>query len=218
MFKGLLKLIAQQPDDAIATKLQSEPIVSKYWINLGAALVLALATMSVGTLVLLKRSHVDPPESNIVNLQKKTIQTVVTLPYPHQSFKNLSGWVAEAIRVSYGLSFSKIDDQIADAEYYFTPTGYTMYLKALESSHFKADIVNKRLEVGVVPIQNPVLINSGTSGDTEFWRIRVPILTSFYAGEKPVIQNSMVEVLVIRVPAYKNPKGLAITEFNITPI
>lgn len=218
MFKVLLKTIAKQPDDAIAERLEKEPIVNKYWINLGAALALSLATIGTGMLVILKRSHVNPPETNVVNLTKKTIQTVVTLPYPHQSFKNLSGWVVEAIRVSYGLKFSNIDEQIANAEYYFTPTGYAMYLRALEGSHLKADILSKKIEVAVVPIQNPVLINSGTVGDTEFWRLRLPILTSFYAGKDPVIQSNMVEVLVIRVPAYKNPKGLAITEFNITNI
>ena len=218
MFKSLLKVISQQPDDSIAKRLEKEPIVNKYWFNLGAAIVLPIATMLVGGLVLAKRSNLQPAEIGGYSQTKGTVTPLISLPYPHQSFKNVSGWLEDAIRASYAFSFSKIDQQIEDAEYYFTPTGYSMYLDALKLSHIREDVLSKRINIGVVPIQNPVLINSGSVGDTEFWRLRVPILTSYYAGKDPVIQSNMVEVLIIRVPAYKNPKGLAITEFNIVSL
>lgn len=218
MFKSLLKVISQQPDDAIAKRLEKEPIVNKYWINLGAAIILPIATLVVGTIVLIQRNNLQPAQVSGYSQNKGTVIPLITLPYPHQSFKNVSGWLEDAIRASYAFSFSKVDQQIEEAEYYFTPTGYSMYLNAIKLSRIREDVIAKSINIGVVPLQNPVLINSGTVGETEFWRLRVPILTSYYAGKDPVIQSNMVEVLIIRVPAYKNPKGLAITEFNIVPL
>ena len=61
--------------------------------------------------------------------------------------------------------------------------------------------------------QDPVLINGGSVGDLEFWRLRVPVLISYLGGKEIVTAQKMVETLVVRVPAYKNEKGLAISEF-----
>lgn len=218
IFNTLFKFLIKQPEDSIAERIDREPITSKYWFNLGGALVLSLLTVVIGSIILIQRQKHSPPITNAVNMSKNTIEEIVTLPFPHQSFNNVSGWLNEAIETSYAFDFNNIEEQIVNAEYYFTPTGYAMYLKAIESSHIKEEVIKGRLKIGLVPIQNPVAINSGVVGDTEFWRVRVPILTSYYAGREPVIQKNMVEVLIIRVPAYKNPKGLAITEFNMTSL
>jgi intracellular multiplication protein IcmL len=216
MFKKFLQALDNQPNDSIAERIEKEAISAKYWFNLGGAIFLSLATIVIGTYVLIQRKKHIPPQTNAINVTKNTIEQIQTLPFPHQSFKNISGWLNEAIAASYAFDFNHIEEQISDAEYYYTPTGYSMYLKAIESTHIKDEVLNKKLQIALVPIQDPILINSGTVGDTEFWRFRVPILTSYYAGKDPLIQKNMVEVLIIRVPAYKNQKGLAITEFNMS--
>lgn len=215
MFKNFLQSLDKQPEDDHYKRMEREPIVAKYWFNLGGAIILSCLTIVVGTYVLLQRRTPIPPHTSALNYTKNTIEQINTLPFPHQSFKNISGWLYDAIAASYAFDFNKVEQQISDAEYYYTPTGYSMYLKALESTRIKEEVIGKKLQIGLVPIQDPVLINSGTVGDTEFWRVRVPILTSYYAGKQPIIQRNMVEVLIIRVPAYLNQKGLAITEFNM---
>lgn len=218
MATNLLNNLLGQPEDSLKERLDKEPIVKKYWFNLGLSIILSLTTVIIGTIVIFQRQKHPPPVTHAYNLSKNTMEQVITLPYPHQSIKNLAGWLNDAMTTAYAFDFNHIDEQIGNAEYYFTATGYSMYLRALESSGVRDKVINGKLQITLVPIQDPILINAGSVGDTEFWRFRVPILTSYYGGKDPVLQKNLVEVLIIRVPAYKNQKGLAITEFNMTTL
>lgn len=51
--------------------------------------------------------------------------------------------VINSFKYIYGVGFDNIDEKIDSASYYFTPEGYASYLKALETSGFRNDIVRK---------------------------------------------------------------------------
>jgi intracellular multiplication protein IcmL len=121
----------------------------------------------------------------------------------------------EAIQTSYSFDFVNFDQQIEKAAYYFTPAGYDMFLKSLKENNVKEDLLKNKIQVSLLPLQKPVYINGGNFGNKEFWRYRLPVLVSYYNGNKPVLKKMKIEVLILRVPAYENPKGLAIAEFNM---
>ena len=80
---------------------------------------------------------------------------------------------------------------------------------------FISEIINKKIQVSLVTTREPVLINRGKFGTTEFLRFRAPVSISYFGGAKPIIQNQIVEILVLRVPAHQSPKGLAIAQYNM---
>lgn len=218
MFKNFLLSLDKQPKDSILERLEREPAMNKYWLHFGASILCLFALIVVGSFTMLLRLNPPVPQTMGVNLKTKKGTQLITLPYPHQSFKNVSGWLLDAITASYSFDFAHFPEEVQKASYYYTPDGFKMYVQALQTSKLDKTIVQKKLEISVVPMQNPVMINGGSFGSTEFWRFRVPVLTNYYGGGQPIVQKYMVEVLVIRVPAYENPKGLAIAEFNMAPL
>lgn len=216
--KSFLFFLDKPLDDGIMDSINKEPIVKKYWFQLGFSIMALLITIVLGVFSFLKYEYQDAPETHAVNLEKKTSERLVVLPYPHQSFANVGSWALEAITSAYSFDFNDYDKQVNRAAYYFTAEGYSQYLNALTLNGIRESVIGKKLQISIVPLQDPVFVNMGSFGNTEFWRIRVPTLTSYFGGKDPVIQKMLVEVLVLRVPAYKNHKGLAIAEFNMTPM
>lgn len=216
--KEILEMLDKPVKDSLYDKIQSEPVAKKYSFNFGMTVLCCFATVLIGSLIMIQRNEPSVPETLSVDLKQKTAQQIMTLPFPHQSFKNVSSWLIDAITTSYSFSFSNVDKQIESAGYYFTSDGYTMYLRALEANKIRETVINDKINVSILPMQDPVMINGGRSGGTEFWRFRVPVLTSYTAGRAPIVQKNMVEVLILRVPAHENHKGLAIAEFNMVPI
>lgn len=212
--KEIIYALDKPPQDSINDRINQETIAKKYWFNLGVSILFLIFATVLAGFSLAKRKDI-PAVTFTIDRKNNTIQETLTLPYPHQSFKNISGWVFEAIMASYSFDFNSYYDQVDRASYYFTPEGYSMYLNALKVSKIENQVVGNKLEVSTVPLQEPVLINGGSFGSTEFWRYRVPVLVSYYGGKVPVVEKQMVEVLVLRVPSFQNPKGLSISEFNM---
>jgi len=205
-------------DDAINDRMQQEKEVIKQINYLAYSLICILLSVLIMTFCMYKSSRIPPRPTFAIKAEKglittdKQIQNINTLPVPHQSLNNVSGWLLSALNTIYGVGFDNIDDKMSQAEYYFTGNGYSSYVKAMNSG-FKDDILNKKLKITLLAVQNPVLINGGVAGDIEFWRLRVPVLISYLGGKEIVTSQKMVEALIIRVPAYQNEKGLAISEF-----
>jgi len=212
--KEIVYSLDTPPKDATDERINKEPITKKYWMNIGLTVVFLCVTI-IMTLLLMMKKRDTPAQTFTVDRKNNTLQNTVTLPYPHQSFKNISGWVFEAIMASYSFDFNNYHKQIDRVSYYYTDNGYKTYLQALQTSKIESQILLNKLEISTIPLQEPVLIKGGAFGTTDYWRYRVPVLVSYYGGKTPVFEKQMVEVLVLRVPSYQNPKGLSIAEFNM---
>ena len=216
--KSIFKTLdpACMKDDAIAERLDREPEITKQINFLGFSMIITIITTVIMLYCIMKSSNTPPRPTFALSIDKeivKNAEEIDTLPVPHQSLDNVSGWLLTALNTIYGVSFDNIDDKIEDAAYFFTDGGYKAYLKAVKDSGFRDAIVDKKLKITLLATQKPVLINSGSVGNLEFWRLRVPVLISYLGGKDTVTSQKMVEVLIIRVPAYQNEKGLAISEF-----
>lgn len=204
-------------DDAIEERIAEEPKVTQQINFLGYSIICTLLSIFIMCYCMYKSSKIPPRPTFSIQSEKGLVTKepieIITLPVPHQSLKNVSGWLLTALNTIYGVGFDNIEEKVENASYYFTPEGYKSYLKALESSGFKSDIITKKLKITLLATQEPVLINGGSVGDLEFWRLRVPVLISYLGGKEIATSQRMVEALIVRVPAYKNEKGLAISEF-----
>lgn len=219
--KIIFKLLDPQATemDAIDERIEQESKVNQQVNFFGYSIVLTFAAMLIMSYCIYQSSKIPPRPTFSIKAEngyitsENQVKEIITLPVPHQSLKNVSGWLLTALNTIYGVGFDNIDEKVKSASYYFTPQGYASYLKALETSGFKEDIIRKKLKITLLATQDPVLINGDVYGDIEFWRLRVPVLISYLGGREIVTSQRMIEVLIVRVPSYKNEKGLAISEF-----
>jgi len=231
MFKPVLDLLDKVEQNGLSERIDSNPATKKYWLTLGGSIVLLTASIFINVVTLIKRKEIQPATLMTVTMKdgnpimkdgqvdpNAVKEVPITLPNAHQTFKNLTSWLTDAVSETYTFSFLSYGEQVKKAEQYFTEDGYRSYLNALQINNVEKDILSKRLEVATIPLQTPVLINSGVYGSNEFWRFRVPVLVSIQGSKEPLITKYMVEVLIIRVPSYINYKGIAIAEYNMVTL
>lgn len=221
MFKPILDNLDPIKEDSLNERINKEPIAKKYWITIGGSILLLALTAIISIMTMTIRKNGSPAKViavKVVNqqLDLNSAEAVpITLNRAHQSLKNVTSWVQDAVGETYSFGFGNFDEQIEKAQQYFTPKGYDTYLKALKANNIENDVKGKNLEVSIIPLQTPIIINGGNWGDTEFWRFRMPVLVSVSGGKTPVIENYMLELLVLRVPSHLNHKGLSIAEYNL---
>jgi Type-IV b secretion system, inner-membrane complex component len=222
MFKTVLDSLDKAQDDGLMERIEKEAISKKYWIALGGSIVFLMLGFVLNGASMYKGRSIPSATVNTViqksdgTLDVSKIEKIpITLPFAHQTFKNVSNWIVDAISVTYSFDFLNIEEQIKKSEFYFTPEGYKMYVNSIEKNQISKQIKSKFLSTSIIPLQSPVLINGGVSGGTEFWRFRVPVLVSYAGGKDPVISKYMMELLILRVPSYISHKGLAIAEYNM---
>jgi hypothetical protein len=225
MFKSILKLLDPPFQDETQEKIDKEPVVNKYYLFLGgyfvffAVVVCALVLMWVTFKKPIKPAvygeEVTMKDGQMYDAHK-TYQ-LIAIDYPQESMKALQNWVVDALQNIYSFNFYEYDKQKAKAAYFFTPEGYVSFDNALKTSGIEKLVLSKKLEVTILPTKDPAWIKSGKiNSDTEFYKMRVPVLISYMGSGKPVEQKQIVDVYLVRVPSYENHKGLAIAQISFS--
>ncbi len=219
-----LKILDKPSEDDLLERIEKEPVVKKYGIFFAASLLsLWVAALSN---ILIAIQNTETPPAPLYAIKKvndsysvENAQLVpITLPTAHNTFKNVSAWLKEAITETYSFGFLDYKKKLESVEIYFTPEGYASYLKAVEDSGLVQEIAGKKMEISIITLDEPVMINSGVFQDTEFWRFRTKVLVSYFAGSTPKKVKYIVEILIKKVPSYVNPKSLSIHEYNMRPL
>lgn len=216
MFKAILDMLDKVPEDSLTERINKDPVGKKYYFYLGGAILFSICFIMVSMLSITKFKNSVAPPTFMIKTESMEIEQIITLPFPHQSLKNVQSWLTDAIMTAYSFNFNTYHEQVAAAEFYFTPEGYATYVQSLRLNRIEEEVVGKNILISSIPIQDPILINAGMVGDTEFWRFRVPILVSYIGGKEVINEKFIVETLVLRVPAYQNHRALGIAEFNMT--
>jgi Type-IV b secretion system, inner-membrane complex component len=222
--KGLLDFLDKTPDDALTERMGKEPVSSKYWMFFGISIFALLISALLNFTSLFRKNETPPADLYSVvrkdgKLDESTVKLVrVTLPSAHNTIKNVTAWIKEAIGETYSFGFLNFDKQVKKASLYFTEEGYAGYLRALEIAKIRDTVVSKKLEISILPLKEPILINSGMFRDEEYWRFKTPVLVNYFGGKEPIREKYMLEILIRKVPSYVNPKSLAIHEYIMTPM
>ena len=213
--KNFLFFLDKPEKDIILERMMQESVVRKCLLIFSFIIIFSLITMIFSSLSVIKHRKNFFFDVYSVNMDTKETKKIVSLPFPFQSFKNVASWLSDAIKSSYSFDFINFDDQVQKASYYFTDVGYKSYLDSLELNDIKSKILKNRVQVSILPLQQPVYINGGVIGKQEFWKYRVPVMVDYYNGTKHSIKKMLVEVLVVRVDTNSNIKGLGIAQFEM---
>lgn len=228
--KGLFKLDPPVQDE-IMSRIEQEPIMNKYWLLLGSFYLFSLLTVILLMVFVYYISQpripptfiYDEKTNKIVTVEKTTQNNkkvevpykIATLPIAHQSFRIVQSWAENAVQDIYTFNFVNFDERLENSRQYFTDGGYDAFLRALERDGVGQDIKLNRLEVNTIVLERPILINWGGFEQNFVWKIKMPIMVLYNTAGNQKTENYMLELVLIRVPSYINPKGVAISRFSM---
>ena len=151
-----------------------------------------------------------------IQVEKGEINDLRTLSYPQQSRESLENWVSSAVRDLNSLSFNTLDEAINSHRRYFVDdASFNIYKKSLEDSGKLKTIKKDSIKITTVLLKTPVQISVRESGENIYWTYRVPVLINYNSGSiKPFSEKRTVEVMLVRVPSYKNHAGFGIVRLS----
>lgn len=131
---------------------------------------------------------------------------------PIVSQQALLDWAAQAAVSLYNFDYTNYEQQYQEMASYFTPTGWELFQndfrKVLDT------VVTKKLRVNGVVSGPPVIVEEGPLLGRYAWKIRMPMLLTYEtASGENYYQALLIDMVVIRVPTTRTPKGIAITQF-----
>lgn len=220
--KSFLEILDKSKEDGLTERMEKEKVTDKYWLFFSVSIIGLTITSLLNFSYAFKKNETSPAQLYSVvkkegKFDESTIKLVdVTLPSAHNTIKNVTSWIKEAIGETYSFGFLNFDNQVEKVSVYFTDEGYAGYLNALAIAKIRDDVMSKKLEISVIPLKEPILINSGFFKDEEYWIFKTPILVSYFGGKEPIKKRFMLELLVKKVPSYINPKSLSIHKYIMT--
>ncbi len=235
MFKSFLYKLDKPEDNDLLQRIEKEAVVDKYFTALGGTVISIVSIMILGIMAiyLYTEQAKIPPKTYSVKLTKqepikneagqlveqppKQVATqIISLSAPSHQLKNVISWLKEAIMASYSFSFQNYDKVVDESYYYFTADGYTTYLNALKMNKIKTTLDKDLMQISIIPVSEPILVNAQQFGETTRWLFRTEAVINYTTGNQTINDKYIVETLIVQVPPYKSIKGLGIAQYSLT--
>lgn len=213
---NLLLFFIGQKKTAIVEKILENPMAKKTFMLLAASVIMILSSLCISSYVLYQYYTPIQRPLRYIKVETGEINDLISLNYPQQSRESLENWVSSAIRDLNSLSFSNLDEEIANHRRYFVnDESFELYKKSLFASGRLESIKKDSIKITTVLLKTPVQISESGSGENVYWTYRVPVLINYNSGAvKPFSEKRMIEIMLVRVPTYKNHAGFGIIRLN----
>lgn len=238
MFKSFLYWLDKPAKDSLLERIEKEPITEKYFRAFAGSIIASIAVIVLGLLAIFSynsqqeiapktfsvKNFTPPPVVNDLGQEvsqptQQEVKEIVSLGGPIHQLKNVNRWLKEALMMTYSFNFLNFNKVVDEAYYYFTPDGYKMYLNALNSIALSEALENDLMNVSLVPVGEPTLINAVQYEDgTTTWLFRTNVIINYTAGSQELNDKYKVEALVVQVPPYKSIKGLGIAQYSLSKL
>lgn len=181
---------------------------------------LAIAGFGVGLLGLALAAVAmlsKPQPSYFAVSPSLSVIQLTPLSEPYISKQGLLDWTSASVAKTLALDFSHYREQLNDVMPDYTPEGYKQIVAQLESSGTLGMIKSQRVVTSAVPTAAPVIVAEGVVGGSYTWKIQFPLVVSYEtSGNSSNRQNLIATVMVTRVPTVYNPRGVAISQLNLS--
>jgi intracellular multiplication protein IcmL len=124
-------------------------------------------------------------------------------------------WATRAAVASYSFNFVDWQNNLQNAQQYYTETGFKNFTEALKNSGNLDTVVAKRLVVQATVVDVPRIVNQGLIKGRYAWKIQIPMLIKYTSASEELRQPVLVTMLVARVPTTQKPQGIAIAQFVV---
>lgn len=129
--------------------------------------------------------------------------------------ETLLTWATRAAVTAYSFNFVDWQNDLNNAQQYFTATGFKNFVDALKASGNLDTVVAKRLVVQATVVDVPRIIQQGLIQGRYAWKIQIPMLVKYTSASEDLRQPILVTILVARVPTTQYPQGIAIAQFVV---
>lgn len=189
-----------------------------YRDNIGRVIIVIISIVfAIGLLIALAiYLHLKKPKPILFQTgDEYRIQRPVPLEDAYLDTPALLQWVSNTLYKVFIFDFINYNDQLKQAQHYFTDNGWGVFLNHLNTYANYNNVQTYKLFVNSSPSGAPIMINQGLLTGRYAWLVQMP-LTISYAGYNPPAEQSLtLQVLVTRVPTVNNLDGVGIDNVTI---
>ena len=124
-------------------------------------------------------------------------------------------WATDAAVAAYTFDFTNYRRQLTYAQKtYFTPEGWSRFLKALDSTNILKTVIKEKLIVNAAVTQAPVVKASGKVRGKYTWIIQMPMVVTYRSSTRSNSVNLLVTLTIERVSLLKgSPRGVGVVGY-----
>ena len=124
----------------------------------------------------------------------------------------LASWAAGAVVETFTLGHADWRRRLSASRQYFTDRGFQEVVQGLENSGFLDRLLEGYQVASAVVRDVPIITDVRVSGGRVVWELEFPFLVTFAAGPRQRSWEMRARLLVVRVPVYERPAGIAIEQ------
>jgi intracellular multiplication protein IcmL len=145
------------------------------------------------------------------------ITPLFALDEPNQSDSAVLQWTNQAAIAAFTYNFVNYRTELQASSEFFTSSGWTQFLSALQSSNNLDAVKTKKLIVSAVATSAPIILQKGLLNGRYSWRIQMPLLVTYQSASEFSQQRNIVTILVTRISTLNSPRGIGISQFVVGP-
>lgn len=179
-------------------------------------LISVLANCVLGFMLLYLISHPPAPKYFATSINGR-ITPLFPLQVPNQSDSAVLQWANQAAIAAFTYNFVNYRTELQAASGFFTASGWSQFLTALQQSNNLDAVKAKKLVVSAVATRAPIILQKGILNGTYAWRVQMPVLVTYQSASEFSQQNNVVTILVTRISSLNSPRGIGIDQFVVAP-
>ncbi|MDX2346421.1 MAG: type IVB secretion system apparatus protein IcmL/DotI [Legionella sp.] len=145
------------------------------------------------------------------------ITPLFALSQPNQSDSAVLQWTNQAAIAAFTYNFVNYRTELQASSEFFTASGWTQFLNALEASNNLDAVKAKKLIVSAVATSAPIILQKGLLNGRYSWRVQMPLLVTYQSASEFSQQRNVVTILVTRISPLNSPRGIGISQFIVGP-
>ncbi len=198
-------------DDAatIVVKNRSEYYRDNYRRVIIALLLSIMIIASLITSLVYITTHPPQPVYFATTIQGR-ITPIVPLDQPNLPPSALLQWANQAAIASYTYNFQDYRAELQAASDFYTPSGWSNFLDALNKSNNLTTVIQKKLVVSAVATGAPQILDQGVIDGVYTWKVQMPMLVSYQSASAFAQQQVMVTIIIQRVSTLSSFRGVGI--------
>jgi intracellular multiplication protein IcmL len=182
------------------------------------AILMLSMLINIALVTLIYYMFMNPPQPRYFATSiNGRITPLFPLNEPNQSDAAVLQWATTAGIAAFSYNFVNYRTELQAASGFFTPKGWSQFMKALQDSNNLDAIRAKKLIVSAVAKRAPIILEKGILGGKYAWRIQLPLLITYQSPSEFSQTEDVVRLTVTRVSTLNSPRGIGITQFVVEP-
>lgn len=184
----------------------------RYRSSLGWVLILGIICVGLASILGVLSYH-QQQSRYYASMTNGNIVPLYSLTQPTVTNDFLLQWVSIATRSVMNLDFVHYQDQLNQAQIYFTPGGWKKFQDALQKSGLLPTVLSKKLMMTAVVSGAPIIVNQAVLNGHFTWTVQMPVLVTFSSASENSQTKLVVTVNVQRVSTLDTTQGIQISDF-----